>query len=158
MRALNPPPGLGYTRVFENPAGGFVDVHETHGKQESRQNLPIALFFAARGEQVCLLGVADKPNVKLPDATRNGIVWEFKIPAGRTINAIDKALRDGSRQAARILINLPVDFDRETLAQGLYDRVQRTSQLLKVAVLLGETLYRFSRQQIVSQGFREVLA
>ena len=74
MRVLNPPPEAGYTRVFENPMGGFVDVHENHGKQESQQNIPIALFFAARGEQVQLLPVADKLGVKSPDATRNGVV------------------------------------------------------------------------------------
>ena len=122
MSVLNPLPGPGYTRVFENPAGGFVDVHENHGKQESRKNLPIALFLAARGERVCLLGIADEPNIKSPDATRNGVVWEFKIPEGRTENAIDKALRDGSRQASRILIQLPIDFNRDFLESGIYNR------------------------------------
>ena len=47
MSGLNSPPEAGYTRVFENPTGGFVDVHESHGKQESRQNLLVALFLAA---------------------------------------------------------------------------------------------------------------
>ncbi len=154
MSVLNSPPEPGYTRVFENPAGGFVDVHEHHGKHESRQNLLVALFFATRGEQVCLLGVRPEAGRKNPDATRNGVVCEFKMPEGRTVNAIDKALRDGSRQAARVLLALPVDFDHEALEQGLYDRVQRTAHLLEVAVLLGETLHSFHRQQIVSQAFR----
>lgn len=39
----------GYFRVFQGTDGSFVDIHETHGKLESRQNLPIALFLAARG-------------------------------------------------------------------------------------------------------------
>jgi len=140
--------------VFENPAGGFVDVHENHGKQESRQNLPIALFLAARGERVCLLGVADKPNVKSPDATRNGIVWELKIPEGRTENAIDKALRDGSRQASRILLKLPADFNYDLLESGIYNRTQRAVAVLEVAVLLEEKLYSFSRESIISNAFR----
>ena len=91
MNVLNLLPAPGYARVFENPAGGFVDVHENHGKQESRQNLPIALFFATQGERVCLLGIANEPGVKSPDATRNEVIWEFKIPEGRTVNAIDKS-------------------------------------------------------------------
>jgi len=158
MSLQNPLPEAGYTRVFENPVGGFVDVHENHGKQESRQNLLVALFLAARGERVCLLGVHPEAGKKNPDATRNGVVWEFKMPEGRTINAIDKALRDGSRQAARVLLALPADFDRTALEQGMYDRVQRTANLLEVAVLLGEAWYSFSRQQIIGQGFRGVMA
>ena len=42
----------GYFRVFQGTDGSFVDMHETHGKLESRQNIPIALFPAARGERV----------------------------------------------------------------------------------------------------------
>ena len=104
-----------------------------------------------------MLGVQPEAGIKNPDATRNGVVWEFKMPEGRTVNAIDKALRDGSRQAARVLLALPADFDREALEQGLYDRVQRTAYLLEVGVLLGETLHSFSRQQIVGQAFRGVM-
>lgn len=154
MSALSPHPGPGYTRVFENPVGGFVDVHENHGKQESRKNLPIALFLAARGECVCLLGIADEPNVKSPDATRDGVVWEFKIPEGRTENAIDKALRDGSRQASRILIQLPANFNRDFLESGIYNRTQRTAAVLEIAVLLEDRLYIFSRIAIITNAFR----
>ncbi len=154
MSASNSPPGPGYTRVFENPAGGFVDVHENHGKQESRQNLPLALFLAARGEHVCLLPIADEQNVKSSDATRNGVVWEFKIPEGRTENAIDKALRDGSRQASRILLQLPIDFNPDFLEGGIYNRTQRTAALLEIAVLLEDRLYVFSRSAIVTNTFR----
>ncbi|AMR25864.1 hypothetical protein A0257_01315 [Hymenobacter psoromatis] len=134
-------------------------MHENHGKQESRQNLPIALFLAARGECVCvcLLGIADEPHVKSPDATRNGVVWEFKIPEGRTENAIDKALRDGSRQASRILIQLPADFNRDFLESGIYNRTQRAKVLLEIVVLLEDRLYVFSRSAIITNAFRGVI-
>ena len=99
-----PPPG--YFRLFQGPDGSFVDMHETHGKLESRQNIPIALFLAARGEKVWLLPVLDLRNVKSPDTSRDGVEWEFKVPQGRGANAIDKALRDANRQAARVLIQV----------------------------------------------------
>ena len=47
----------GSFRIFQGANGAFVDMHETHGKLESRQNIPIALFLAARGERVRLLPV-----------------------------------------------------------------------------------------------------
>ena len=147
----------GYFRVFQGADGSFVDIHETHGKLESRQNLPIALFLAARGERVRLLPVNAVAGVKNPDATRNDISWEFKKPSAISRNAIDKALRDGSRQADRILLWLPDGFLLQLLEDGIYDRTQRTPKIVAVAVLLGQALYTFSRQKIVSNLFRNAL-
>lgn len=70
----------GYFRIFQGIDGSFVDMHETHGKLESRQNIPIGLFLAARGERVRLLPVFDLRSVKSPDAIRNDVEWEFKVP------------------------------------------------------------------------------
>ena len=39
---------LGSFRIFQGANGAFVDTHETRGMIESRQNIPIALFLAAR--------------------------------------------------------------------------------------------------------------
>ena len=108
----------GYFRLFHGANGSFVDMHETHGKLESRQNIPIALFLAARGEQVRLLPVLREPGSKCADATRDGVEWEFKVPEGRTANAIDKALRDAKRQAARVLIQVANEFNVQGIGTG----------------------------------------
>ncbi|WP_201978230.1 CdiA C-terminal domain-containing protein [Hymenobacter rubidus] len=147
----------GYFRLFQGVDGSFVDMHETHGKLESRQNIPIALFLAARGERVRLLPVAAATGAKNPDATRDDSIWEFKKPSAISRNAIDKALRDGSRQADRILLWLPPEFPLPWLEDGIYDRSQRTPNIAAVAVLLGQTLYTFSRSEIVSNRFRGIL-
>jgi nucleotide-binding universal stress UspA family protein len=144
----------GYFRLFQGVEGGFVDMHETHGKLESRQNIPIALFLAARGERVHLLPVLDLRNVKSPDAARDGVEWEFKVPQGRTANAIDKALRDARRQAARVLIQVAEEFDRHLLEQAIHGRVRRAENILEVAVLLADVLYHFSRAEILGNTFR----
>ena len=70
-------PLTGYFRLFQAADGSFVDMHETHGKLESRQNIPIALWLAARGERVRLLPVLRIPGTKCADATRDGVEWEF---------------------------------------------------------------------------------
>jgi hypothetical protein len=158
---MNPPQESllpGYFRIFQGTNGGFLDMHETHGKLESRQNIPIALVLAARGEQIRLLPVYDLRNVKSPDATRDGIEWEFKVPEGRTANAIDKALRAASRQAARVLIQVPEEFDRQLLEQAIHGRVRRAVNILEVAVLLGSNYYHFTRLEILNNTFHGKMA
>nr|WP_277881428.1 hypothetical protein [Hymenobacter cyanobacteriorum] len=129
-------------------------MHETHGKLESRQNIPIALFLAARGERVRLLPVLDLRNVKSPDASRNGVEWEFKVPEGRTANAIDRALRGANRQAARVLLQVVEEFDIQVLEQAIHGRVRRAENILEVAVLLADVLHHFSRPEILNNTFR----
>ena len=129
-------------------------MHETHGKLESRQNIPIALFLAARGERVRLLPVLRVPGSKCPDATRDGVEWEFKVPEGRTANAIDKALRGANHQAARVLIQVAEEFDLFVLEQAIYGRVRRAENILEVAILWADVLYHFSRTEILNNTFR----
>ncbi|MCI1187080.1 hypothetical protein MON38_06585 [Hymenobacter sp. DH14] len=147
-------PLAGYFRLFQGVDGSFVDMHETHGKLESRQNIPIALFLAARGERVRLLPVLDLRNVKSPDASRNGVEWEFKVPEGRTANAIDRALRGANRQAARVLLQVVEEFDIQVLEQAIHGRVRRAENILEVAVLLADVLHHFSRPEILNNTFR----
>ena len=89
-----------------------------------------------------------------PDASRDGIEWAFKLPEGRTANAIDKALRGANHQAARVLIQVAEEFDRHTLEQAIHGRVRRAENILEVAVLLTDVLYHFNRNEILSNTFR----
>ena len=89
------PPG--YARRYVSANGGWVDVHETHGKLELRQNLPVAVFLADKGEQVQLLPVSRLPGSTSADASRNGVEWEFKNLESVTANAVDTALRNASK-------------------------------------------------------------
>ena len=144
----------GYFRLFQGNDGSFVDIHETHGKLESRQNIPIALFLAARGEQVRLLPVLRVPGSKCADATRNEVEWEFKAPIGLTVTAIDNALRGASRQAARVLIQVAEEMHCHLLEQAIYGRVRRAENIVAVAVLRAGVLYHFTREQILDNTFR----
>ena len=146
------PPG--YARRYVSPAGGCVDVHETHGKQEMQQNLPIAVFLADRGEHVRLLPVLRIPGTRSADATRSQEEWEFKVPTQPTANAIDQALRGANRQASRVLLQISVEFSLQVLEQAIYSRVRRADNIGEVAVLLADELYHFFRQEILNNTFR----
>ena len=129
-------------------------MHTSHGKQEVRQNRPIAGFLADRGERVRLLPVLNLENIKSPDATRNGVEWEFKSPEGRTFNAIDKALRGANRQAARVLIQVSAAFERPVFEQAIYNRVRRATNIQEVVILIAAGLFHFSRAEITDNTFR----
>lgn len=144
----------GYARSYISPTGGCVDIHETHGKQELRQNLPIAVFLADRGEHVCLLPVLRIPGTKCADATRNHQKWEFKVPEKPTSNAIDQALRGANKQASKVLLKVSAEFSLQLVEQAIYSRVRRAANINEVAVLLAEELHHFARLEILNNTFR----
>jgi hypothetical protein len=144
----------GYARRYVSLSGGCVDVHETHGKQELQQNLPIAVFLADRGEHVRLLPVLRIPEGRSVDAVRSQEEWEFKVPERPTANAIDQALRNANRQAAKILLRVSIELDIQVLGQAIYSRVRRANNISEVAVLLADELYHFFRQEILNNTFR----
>lgn len=144
----------GFTCLYRSPSGGYVYIHRTHGKAEAQQNVPIAKFLAELGERVCLLQVVNAPGAKNPDATRNGVEWEFKTPESSTRNAVDKALRSASKQADRVLLHMHATMDIRELEQAMYARVLRTENLIEVAVLRGRQLFYFNRHEIVNNTFR----
>ena len=144
----------GYERRYVSETGGCVDVHETHGKLELRQNLPIAVFLADRGERVRLLPVSGEPGAKCADASRNGIEWEFKTLESQTASAVDTALRNASKQADCILLALPTGFSVQLLEQAIFDRIRRAANIVEVAVLLHHELHHFTRLEISRNSFR----
>jgi hypothetical protein len=82
------------------------------------------------------------------------VEWEFKAPESPTRNAIDKALRNASKQADRVLLHVNDQIKLPDLEQALYDRVRRAANLLAIAVLYQNQLYHFDRQEITNNTFR----
>ena len=80
--------------------------------------------------------------------------WEFKVPAGRTANAIDQALRGANRQAARVLIQVAEELDRQMIEEAIHGRVRRAANIVEVAILLADVLHHFTRQEILNNTFR----
>ena len=106
-------------RAYRSPAGGYVDVHPAHGSQELAANLAVATVLADRGEAVCLLPVAD--GSKNLDATRNGLLWEFKSPiTDNAKTALQRHVSDASAQGAtRVLVQLNRRMSLEGVIAGL---------------------------------------
>ena len=144
----------GYARRYVSARGGCVDVHETHGKLELRQNLPVAVFLADRGEAVQLLAVSRVPGSTSADATRNGVEWEFKSLESSSANAVDTALRNASKQANRVLLAVPPDIRPALLEQAMFDRLRRSLNLQEVAILKSGELYHFTRNEVMQNAFR----
>jgi len=95
---LKTPAPPGYTRAYTSSSGGFVDVHETHGRDETPENLRVGKHLADAGEQIQLLPIRPIKGEKNLDATRNGVLWEFKAPtSGNAKTALQNAVKDASR-------------------------------------------------------------
>ena len=154
MSGLLPDLLPGYARRYVSASGGSVDVHETHGKLELRQNLPVAVFLADRGERVRLLPVSREPGSKSPDATRNEVAWEFKNLENPTANAVDTALRHASRQADCVLLAVPTLMKSALLEQAVFDRLRRSANLAEVAILKNGELYQLTRAEVLQNTFR----
>ena len=137
--------------VKQNAEGGFVDLSDYHGKNETAQNLQIASTLAAEGHRVRLL----PRNNSLPsaDAVIDGQTWEFKRVSNPTTNAIDSALRAGKKQADRIYLVIAGKVDRKVLKGALRDRVARSPNIELVRVVVGGMSYDLPRSKILAGDF-----
>lgn len=144
----------GYTRVYEGQNGGYVEVHEQHNKQELRDNMAVAQWLADLGEHVRLLPATEE---RSPDATRNGIPWEFKRIAHATnfARAVQRELRRAKRQAPNILLYILQSYSFDDLTVGLYKAVRddEKAQIQRVAVLDNQSLRHSNRKLIQAKNF-----
>ena len=144
----------GYAQVYASPTGGYVIQHETHDGQEAHDNLFIARMLADLGEKIKLLAVNETPGAKNPDATINGVLWEFKTLQSPSVNALDKAIQRGKKQAANILVHAPAVMSAGALQQSIFDRVQRSPGIAKIRVLHQGQVQEFTRAEILAPRFR----
>jgi len=157
---LKTPAPPGYTRAYTSSSGGFVDVHERHGAGELAENLRVAKPLADRGERVRLLPIERQiRGRKNPDASRAGVVWEFKETSKTTYSAYDNHLRRGAEQARRLVLRLAGAAPNLTnLENVLHSRTRQAKNLLRVDVMWRNHLVSFTRPELLSNTFRGKLS
>lgn len=143
---------------FNSKNGGFITIHNGHGKNELKQNEIIAELLAKKGYGVALL--EDLKNVKSPDAQLNGIDWEFKTLSNYSnlANATSQALRSGATQSSNVLLHLTGKYTIDAINDGINNRVLRNNKIKFVAVLFNDGRFvKLSRKQIESGEFTTLL-
>jgi len=146
----------GYKKTyFDSNNGGFLTIHEGHGKQELQANKVIGTQLAKKGHGIALL---DNPNnIKSADAEWNGIKWEFKTLSqySNLQNAVDTALREGVKQAGNVLLHINGKYTKEAIIRGVTGRVKRNKNIKFVAILLNDgRLIKLSRSQILNKDWK----
>lgn len=142
---------------FDSTSGGYVVVHKEHGRSEMADNLVVANQLAAMGEAIELLPVIQ--GQKTPDATRNGVAWEFKEIKGKSIkNSIQHQIQNGKQQCSRILIVIPGEYKKEELTLGIHNAIVKNDtankRVQKIALLFADgNLVELTRADIESGAF-----
>lgn len=116
----------GYTRT-KGKDGGWVDVAEkAKDAPEYGKNKAATDFLAATGRQIKLLPVHNKENWKNPDVLlEDGRLWEIETPDSATSSALDRAIREGQRQADYVILHLNKTVPEEMLRRSVWLRLTR---------------------------------
>lgn len=133
---------------------GKVYLHPAHGKTEKAENIEFAKWRAnAYGEKVIL--IPNPPRVKSADSyniTRR-CFEEYKLNKTPTYNAIDRAIRDGSKQANNLIFDIKSDISIGDLRNAICDRVNRCSVEV-IRIKFGDMEATYSRNQILKHDFK----
>lgn len=141
--------------------GGNVEVHKQHKGLERSNNLKSSVVLADYGNKVKLLPV-DNSRKGNPDATVNGVVFEFKTNLNGNKTTLDKSILKARKQANNILIRFepsatitPVEI--EDVLFGAFNRKDKgrmIKNLKEVWIIYESRLTKLSAKEIKSNKFR----
>ena len=134
---------------------GRLRIHDGHGKHEREENIRIGTYLAEKhGYEIDLL---DNPqNRKSADSLNRtlGVEQEYKLASTPTVNAIDRLIRDGRKQADNIVLWLDVDMPWEDVTAALRSRVRRCESIQSVTIVRNGKDIMLSREDILADGFK----
>ena len=143
---------------FNDDSQGFVVAHKQHGKGELPSNRAVAIRLAKYfGERIELLPNLSDKHVKVADANRNDVTWEWKMTNG-SYTSVQKRLRVGSHQCGRILLILPDCFENSDILRGIISAVNsdKSKRIVQIALFLSSNrLVNLSRESIGKRDFKD---
>ena len=134
---------------------GIVRLSPDHGKSEQKENIEIATYFANKySHEIDLIPRSDVH--KSADVYNHtlGYQQEYKLNKRATISAIDNAIRSGGKQADHLVIDIKSKIKTGDLENALKDRVNRAKNIKSVWIKIGKFDKQYSREDILSKGFK----
>jgi SPP1 gp7 family putative phage head morphogenesis protein len=150
-----------WIRTALNDNGGYVVTHKKRNlKSNDTADINyIANFLADQGEAIELL--PDLPDVKNPDATRNGVVWEFKAVYGNAKYRIQNHIATAKKQnVANVFIYLPNTINKSDVTLGIHNAINLHDNKRKIKlidILYNNTIYPLTREQIENSNYGDFL-
>lgn len=138
----------------EPTENGKIYVHPDHGKTELQENLEFARWRAEQfGEEVVLL--PNPHGVKSADSYNitRGVLEEYKRGHTASVNAIDRLLRDGAKQADCVILEIDCDVSPGMVADAMNSRLKRAG-IKEVRLKIGNAEAVYTRDVIIRDGFK----
>jgi hypothetical protein len=133
---------------------GVLRIHLRHGSNELVENIAIATDRMKRhGYMIDLLekvegkSCADSYNRTLKRTE------EYKVNTKKSVNSIDRLIRDGARQADVIVLRIDSDISLSSLRDGIHNRAHRCSNLKEIIVIKNDKEAIYKRSQFCSDSF-----
>ena len=134
---------------------GMLRIHEGHGKHERDENIRIGKYLAEKhGYEIDLLN--NPQNRKSADSYNRTLEMEqeYKLASTPTVNAIDRLIRDGRKQADNIVLWLDVDMPWEDVTAALRSRVRRCENIQSITIVHDNEDIMLGREDILADGFK----
>ena len=134
---------------------GKLRIHEKHGKNERKENIKVGTYLAEKhGYEIDLIENPD--GEKSADSFNRtlGCFQEYKVNGKATVNAIDMAIKSGSKQANDLVLWIDSDIRLEDLAAAIRPRVIRTGRITHITIVRNGKDKRYSREDIIAEGFK----
>jgi SPP1 gp7 family putative phage head morphogenesis protein len=133
---------------------GGVRISSKHGKSEKVTNIRIASYLADKHNQE--IDLLPRGRKKTADAYNRtlGIEQEYKTNKTNSVNAVDKAIRDGAKQSANIVLWIESDIALGTLSSAIENRVRRCPEVLSLMVVIKGKDATYSREQILTEDWK----
>ncbi len=139
---------------IEPTDNGRIYVHPDHGKNELQENLDFARWRAEQfGEEVVLL--PNPQGVKSADSYNitRGVQEEYKRGRTASVNAIDRLLRDGAKQADHVILEVDCDATPGVVADAMNSRLKRAG-IKEVRLRIGNAEAVYTKEEIIRDGFK----
>lgn len=133
---------------------GKIYVHPGHGKNERQEDFDFARWRAEQfGEEVVLL--LNPHGVKSADSYNitRGVQEEYKRGRTASVNAIDRLLRDGAKQADYVILEIDCDATPGVVADAMNSRLKRAG-IKEVRLRIGNAEAVYTKEEIIRDGFK----
>jgi SPP1 gp7 family putative phage head morphogenesis protein len=133
--------------------GSWVDVHQDIKQRgEFPENHRVAKTIAKSGEyKIKMLPVHTRNKWKNADYLIGSELWELESLSGIKRSAVNRALRNGGKQAPNVILHIPQDADIDAVKNEIYvgfTRKSNPSSIAKLIIVQGDTVQFWSAEKI----------
>ncbi len=133
---------------------GKLRIHDGHGKHEREENIRIGTYLAEKhGYEIDLL---DNPQGRKSADSYNRTLdmeQEYKMASTPSVNAIDRLIRDGRKQADNIVLWLDTDIPLGNLRDAITSRIRRADNVQSLTIIRNGKDVTYNREDILKNNW-----